>query len=283
MTDFGPLVSGEWLATNRDQVAIFDSRSYRDGRNAVEAFAAGHIPGAVFVNLDVDLSAPAAAPGDPGGRHPFPEPAAFAQVMGQAGYDGSRPAVVYDDVAGGIAGRLWFMLRLIGIDAAILDGGLMAYPGELETGPVSPTPVTFSEREWPAERLVSADQVQQRLDRGGTVIDARNATRYAGTANTIDDRFGHIPGALSFPWEDNVDDFTGHMLSIEQLEVRFGEVVRAAIDDDSPRVVAYCGSGVTACHNLIALERLGVEGDLYVGSWSEWGSNPNRPLATGSG
>lgn len=277
----GPLVSGDWLAAHRDEVAIFDSRSYMDGRNAREAFLAGHIPGAVFVDLNNDLSAPAAAPGEVGGRHPFPDSAAFAAAMGRLGYDGSRPAVIYDDVAGGIAGRLRFMLRLVGIEAAILDGGLAAYPDPLETGPVTPTTVTFPERRWPAERLVAADAVQERLDSGGVVIDARNASRYAGTANTIDDRFGHIPGASSFPWEDNVDDFTGTMLTLDQLRERFASVVDAANDSSTPRVVAYCGSGVTACHNLLALELLGVEADLYVGSWSEWGSNPDRPLATG--
>lgn len=279
MTRFGPLVSGEWLAAHVNEVAIFDSRSYMDGRVAHDAFVAGHIPGAVFVDLNNDVSAPAAAPGQPGGRHPFPDPAAFAAAMGRLGYDASRPAVIYDDVAGGMAARLWFMLRLLDIDAAILDGGLMAYPESLETGPVAPTPATFDQRPWPANRLVVADDVQGRLDEGGTVIDARNATRYAGTPNTIDDRYGHIPGASSFAWEDNVDDFTGQMLTIEQLHMRFADVVTAASDGDTPRVVAYCGSGVTACHNLLALELLGVEADLYVGSWSEWGSNHDRPLA----
>lgn len=282
MSDFGPLVTGGWLAEHRDEVAIFDSRSYMDGRNGRDAFAAGHIPGAVFVDLNTDLSAPAASPGDVGGRHPFPSAATFAATMGRIGFDGSRPAVIYDDVAGGRAARLWFMLRLLAIDAAVLDGGIATYPDALETQATSPTPVVFQERPWPSHRLVTADDVQARVADGGVVIDARNASRFAGTPNTIDDRYGHIPGALSFPWEDNVDDFTGQLLAGEQLATRFAAVVDGAADSATPRAVAYCGSGVTACHNLLALDLLGIEADLYVGSWSEWGSNTERPVATDS-
>lgn len=281
MGDFGPLVDGAWLANNTSEVAIFDSRSYMDGRNGRDAFEAGHIPGAVFVDLNTDLAAPAASPGEVGGRHPFPDAATFATTMGRCGFDGSRPAVIYDDVAGGRAARLWFMLRLLGIRAAVLDGGIGTYPAELEQGAVTPSPVVFDQRPWPTGRLVTADEVQARIDDGGVVIDARNASRFAGTPNTIDDRYGHIPGASSFPWEDNVDDFTGQLLASDQLAARFAPVVQGAADATTPRAVAYCGSGVTACHNLLALDLLGVEADLYVGSWSEWGSNLARPLATG--
>ena len=274
MDDFGPLVTAEWLADNLDSVHIFDSRSYLDGRSAPEAFERGHLPGAVFVSLDNDLSAP---PSQPGGRHPFPTPTDFAAAMSRLGYAGAKPAVIYDDVGGGMAARLWFMLTLLDIPAAILDGGMHAWMGELETGPVTPTPAVFDEDPWPTERLIDADEVARRIEAGGVVVDARNGSRYAGKANRIDPRFGHIPGAINLAWEDNIDDLTGQMLSVPDLGDRYDEVVDAA-ETGTERPAVYCGSGVTACHDLIALTLLGVEADLYVGSWSEWGADESRPI-----
>lgn len=271
MNDFGPLVSAAWLRKNLEQVHLFDSRSYLDGRSAPDAFAEAHLPGAVFVSLDNDLSGP---PAQPGGRHPFPTPTDFAQAMGRLGYDASKPAVVYDDVGGGMAARLWFMLTLLEIPAAVLDGGMQAWEGDLAAGPVTPTATTFAEKPWPADRLVDADEVARRIEAGGVVFDARNNSRYVGKQNRIDARFGHIPGAINLPWEDNIDDITALMQSPEQLAHRYVEVVEA----EGPKPVAYCGSGVTACHDLIALTLLGVEADLYVGSWSEWGADESRPL-----
>ena len=275
MEDFGPLVSAEWLAENLDAVHLFDSRSYLDGRSAPDAFVQGHLPGAVFVSLDDDLSAP---PSQPGGRHPFPTPAAFAAAMGRLGYAGAKPAVIYDDVGGGMAARLWFMLTLLDIPAAVLDGGMHAWTGELEQGEVTPAPAVFDEEPWPADRLIDADEVARRIEAGGVVIDARNGSRFAGKPNRIDPRFGHIPGAINLAWEDNIDDLTGRMLSVDELQHRFVEVTESA--DSDPRPAAYCGSGVTACHDLIALSLLGVEADLYVGSWSEWGADETRPVQT---
>ena len=273
MDDFGPLVTAEWLADNIDSVHVFDSRSYLDGRSASEAFERGHLPGAVFVSVDDDLSAP---PSQPGGRHPFPTPAAFAEAMGRLGYAGAKPAVVYDDVGGGMAARLWFMLTLLDIPAAILDGGLHAWNGELETGPVSPPAAVFEEDPWPQLRLIDADEVVRRIDAGGVVVDARNTSRYLGKPNRIDQRFGHVPGAISLAWEDNIDDLTGLMLSGPALAERYHEVI--ANNGTRVRPAVYCGSGVTACHDLIALTLLGVEADLYVGSWSEWGADESRPV-----
>lgn len=276
MDAVGPLVDAEWLEANLDQVSLFDSRKYLDGRSGRDEFERGHIPGAVFVDLDADLAAP---PSQPGGRHPFPTPADFAAAMGRLGYDGTMPAVIYDDVGGGMAGRMRFMLTLIGIPAAVLDGGIQAWSGDLVAGAVHPEPATFAERSWPTDRLVDADEVARRIEAGGVVMDARNQSRFAGKENRIDDRFGHVPGAINLAWEDNIDDFTGTVLSVEQLAVRYEDVVEG--QESGVRPVAYCGSGVTACHNLLALEMLGVEADLYVGSWSEWGADESRPLETG--
>ena len=273
MEDFGPLVSAEWLADNLDAVKLFDSRSYLDGRSAPDAFVEGHLPGAVFVSLDDDLSAP---PSQPGGRHPFPTPAAFASAMGRLGYAGAKPAVIYDDVGGGMAARLWFMLTLLDIPAAILDGGMHAWRGELESGAVTPTPAVFDEDPWPTDRLISADQIAARIKADGVVIDARNSSRYVGKPNRIDPRFGHVPGAINLAWEDNIDDFTGLMLSVDDLRHRYVEVLEGS--ETGQRPAAYCGSGVTACHDLLALTMIGVEADLYVGSWSEWGADETRPV-----
>ncbi len=273
MEDFGPLVSAEWLADNLDAVKLFDSRSYLDGRSAPDAFVEGHLPGAVFVSLDDDLSAP---PSQPGGRHPFPTPAAFASAMGRLGYAGAKPAVIYDDVGGGMAARLWFMLTLLDIPAAILDGGMHAWHGELESGAVTATPAVFDEDPWPTDRLISADQIAARIKADGVVIDARNSSRYVGKPNRIDPRFGHVPGAINLAWEDNIDDFTGLMLSVDDLRHRYVEVLEGS--ETGQRPAAYCGSGVTACHDLLALTMLGVEADLYVGSWSEWGADETRPV-----
>jgi len=203
--------------------------------------------------------------------------------MGRLGYDGSRPAVIYDDVGGGMAARMWFMLTLLDIPAAVLNGGMHTWTEELETGAVTPTATTFSEVPWPADRLIDADEVAARIEAGGVVMDARNTSRYVGKQNRIDPRFGHIPGAISLAWEDNIDDLTGLMLSKDELSHRFVEVLEGAeAGADTPRPAAYCGSGVTACHDLIALTLLGVEADLYVGSWSEWGADESRPIETGT-
>jgi len=278
MEAFGPIVDVEWLSGSLDDVHVFDSRSYLDGRSGRDEFARGHIAGAVFVELDTDLAAP---PSQPGGRHPFPTAEHFAEAMGRLGYDGSRPAVVYDDVGGGMAARLWFMLRLLDLPAAVLDGGLQAWRWEIDTGPNPVDPVTFEVRPWPTDRLVEADDVARRLESGDVVMDARSHSRYLGKENRIDPRFGHIPGAISMAWEDNIDDFTGAYLSRDELAQRYRTVTRSVATGGRP--IAYCGSGVTACHDLLALELLGVEADLYVGSWSEWGADETRPVETGDG
>lgn len=276
MDTFGPLVSASWLEQNLDAVHLFDARSYLDGRSGADEFAQGHLPGAVFVSLDDDLSAHPTAVDDrqPGGRHPFPTPEAFAQSMSRLGYAGAKPAVIYDDVGGGRAARLWFMLTLLDIPAAVLDGGMHAWTGQLETGEVTPTPAVFDEDPWPEDRLISADEIARRIAQGGVVVDARNQSRFAGKPNRIDPRFGHIPGAINRAWEDNIDDLTGLFLSADKLRERFAPM----LDDNAERPAIYCGSGVTACHNLLALKLLDADADLYVGSWSEWGADPERPV-----
>jgi thiosulfate/3-mercaptopyruvate sulfurtransferase len=249
---------------------VCDVRFYLDGRDPRAAFGAGHIPGAVYVDLATALSGPS----DAGlGRHPLPSPEAFAAELGALGIGDEDHVVAYDDLRGTIAARLVWMLRATGHDAALLDGGLAAYSGQLESGPVSPAPAVFTPRPWPAERLATLEEAAG----GGVVIDARDGARFRGEVEPVDPRPGHIPGARNVPCRENLDE-SGRFLPVEQLRERF----LAAGVIPGGDVVSYCGSGVTACHNLIALEHAGLgQGRLYPGSWSQY-SATERPAATGA-
>ena len=261
------------------RIVVADVRWYLDGRDDRSAYEAGHVPGAVFVDLDHDLSdhtQPATA-----GRHPLPTAEAFAAAMSRLGIGDGDTVVAYDDSGGGSAGRLVVMLRWLGVDAALLDGGIAAWPGDLETGAgTARPPATFSARPWPAERFVDADEVGA-LAAGGAagtvVLDARSAERFRGESEPVDPRPGHIPGARNAPWQDNLGA-TGTFAGAEALRARFaGLGVTEATD-----VVCYCGSGVSACALLLALERAGVTRTrLYAPSWSGWSADPSRPAAVG--
>jgi thiosulfate/3-mercaptopyruvate sulfurtransferase len=169
------------------------------------------------------------------------------------------------------------MLRAIEVDAALLDGGLGAWPGELTREPARRPPARFTARPWPAGRLADADDVAAAADRGAVVLDARAAERYRGEVEPVDPRAGHIPGARSLPAGGNLDP-AGRFVAAEALRARFA-VAGAGAETE---VISYCGSGVVACHNLLALERAGLgPGRLYAGSWSQWSSDPSRPAARG--
>ena len=249
-----------------------DVRSYLDGRVGRDAYGAGHLPGAVFVDLDEALAAhtdPAA-----GGRHPLPTPEHFAAAMADAGIGDDDVVVAYDDAGGVMAARLVWMLRATGHQAALLDGGIQAWDGPLETQAPPRTAARFSVRPWPAEHLASIDEAADTT--ANVVIDARQRERFHGAADDLDPRFGHIPGAHSLPCRENLAA-DGRFLEREELRARFAEV---GITGAEP-VVSYCGSGVTACHNLLALEHAGFgSGRLFPGSWSQWSRDPDRPLET---
>jgi thiosulfate/3-mercaptopyruvate sulfurtransferase len=268
-----PVVDLGWVQQRRDRVVLADVRWYLDGRSGLEAYRKGHLPGAVFIDLDRWL----AAPGSPAaGRHPLPAPEVFAEGMAAAGIGDEQTVIAYDDAGGVIAARLVWMLRATGHDAALLDGGLTSYieGGELETGEQSPVRKMFSARPWPTDRLASIDDA---ADGSFVVLDARDGARYRGEVEPVDPRAGHIPGAHNLPCRDNVDA-GGRFLSVPELRERFAKVGVTEGTD----VVSYCGSGVTACHNLIALEHAGLgPGRLYPGSWSQYSSDPARPAATG--
>jgi thiosulfate/3-mercaptopyruvate sulfurtransferase len=271
------LVDADWLQAHRDDVVVADVRFYLDGRSSLDAYVDGHLPGAVYVDLGRDLSGPGAATD---GRHPLPTPDDFARAMSRLGIGTHDVVVAYDDSGGGTAGRLVWMLRTTGHDAALLDGGLTAWPGAVESSPpVARTAASFAARPWPAGALVDADDVAAlAASSSAAVLDARAADRYRGDTEPVDPRAGHIPGAANAPWVGNLDPTTGRFLPPAALRARFEAM---GVRQGAP-VVAYCGSGVSACANLVALERAGMTGGrLYVASWSGWSADPRRPAATG--
>jgi thiosulfate/3-mercaptopyruvate sulfurtransferase len=252
-------------------VVFVDVRWYLDGRSGRAAYDAGHIPGAVFVDLDEVL---AGAPSAPAGRHPLPAPEVFAAGLGRVGIGDRDTVVAYDDAGGVIAARLVWLLRATGHPATLLDGGLAAWPGPLETDTPGRPPTVFEARPWPEELLASPEDA---ADPANVVLDARDRERYRGELEPIDPRAGHIPGARSFPARVNLGP-AGTLVEVDELRRRLGAL---GVERDTP-VVSYCGSGVTACHTLLVLEHAGLgRGRLYPGSWSQWAADETRPVATG--
>jgi thiosulfate/3-mercaptopyruvate sulfurtransferase len=262
-----------------------------DGPPGLVAYRAGHGPGAVFVDLDRDL---AAAPG-PGGRHPLPEAAAFQQAMRRAGVSDGRDVVVYDDADATAAARGWWLLRYFGhTRVRVADGGYRAWVAAghpVATGEeAAPGPGDFTARPG-GMPLLDADGAAE-LARRGILLDARAAERYRGDTEPFDPVAGHIPGAVSAPTAANVLG-NGLFLPAAALRARFGALGLTAEAHDqggggsvsgaaaTVGVGAYCGSGVTAAHEVLALAVAGRPAALYVGSWSNWVTDPARPVATG--
>ena len=261
-------------------LVVVDSRWYLDGRDAREAYAHGRLPGAVFVDLDTALAGP---PNLTQGRHPLPAPADFAAAMQHLGIGDDSTVVVYDDAGGVIAARLVWMLRTLGLEAAVLDGGIAAWDGPLEHGEAgihekAAAAASFTERPWPDAALASIDDTQQAAaDGSALVLDARTADRFAGDAEPVDARAGHIPGAANLSVRDHVDG-EGRLLPVDELRARL-----SGVGAETRPVISYCGSGVTACHTLLVLEHTGLGiGRLYPGSWSQYAADPSRPVATGA-
>ena len=257
-----PYVDQAWLAQHPDAV-LADVRWYMDGRSGRLHHAQGHLPGAVFVDLDNML---AGAPSSADGRHPLPDPEVFAEAMRGLGIGDDDTVVAYDDDSGANAARLVWMLRAIGHEAALLDGGIMAWRGPVSSNPVARPRAAFTTRPWPAEQLVGIDGLD------GLIVDARASERYRGEVEPIDARPGRIPGAVNVPCRESVSP-DGLLLPDPDLRARFAVV-------DGPWV-SYCGSGVTACLNLLVAEHLGLPaGRLYAGSYSQWAAT-DRPVETG--
>ena len=250
----------------------------RTGKGRAD-WLAGHIPGAAYAHLDDDLAAPIA---DHSGRHPLPDTHDFASYLASIAWSEGLLVVAYDENSNAISSRLWWMMRYYGQPAALLDGGLAAWTAAgfpLESGP--PTfEHTGTVRLTPDENLaVASDTILEKLDSAALlVLDARARERFTGEYETLDAKAGHIPGALNRPFSDNLGN-DGRFLPPAILKRQFEEVLGGT---DPEYVVHSCGSGVTACHNLFAMELAGLgRTRLYPGSWSEWIRDPRRPIAIG--
>lgn len=281
-----PPVVGPDEVAGLGAVVLVDVRSYLDGRSGRAAHEAGHLPGAVFADLELDLSdhdRPATE-----GRHPLPTPEAFARAMTRLGIGDDTTVVAYDDTGGMTAGRLVVMLRMLGRDAALLDGGLDP-AAATEVGPITPEPADppFTPRPWPAHRLATVDEVRAAVAADGVLLDARDGARFRGDTTFIDPRPGHLPGARSAPWNDVLDEQRRFRSPDEQRR----RLERLGLDGDptdatdTPEAaIAYCGSGVSACLNVLAAEVAGVPlPRLYVGSFSGWSAGPDNPTELGDG
>jgi thiosulfate/3-mercaptopyruvate sulfurtransferase len=262
-------------------VCVFDVRFYLEqparGRSD---FAAAHIPGARYLHLDESLSSPI-VPGKTG-RHPLPDPVQFEALMRRNGINNDTLVIVCDDGPGLFASRLWWLLRWLGhTQVKILDGGFKAWQAaNLLVTQETPRPV--AEGDFVARpddsKLIDAQEISQRLDDPSLqLLDARGPARFSGENEPIDPIAGHIPGAANLPCTANIDS-DGFWLDSQQLRTRFEPWVAADTE-----LVSYCGSGVTACHNILAAIEVGLpEPRLYSGSWSQWFTDPDRPIATGA-
>lgn len=276
------LVSADVLLAhlNEPNWRLFDCRfSLQDTAAGGAAYASAHIPGACYLDLDRDLSGPVTARS---GRHPLPSAAALAARLGELGVGASDQVVVYDDSAGLFASRAWWLLRALGHHAvAVLDGGLAAWRqigGPLTADVTTPAPRPPLAVTAPVEAL-SADEVARGLAEGHlTLFDVRAAERFAGRVEPLDPVAGHVPGARNLP-HDRALDGSGRFRDAASLRALFGAQLGGA---DPGSVAFMCGSGVTACHSLLAMQVAGLPGArLYAGSWSEWCRDPARPVAKG--
>lgn len=279
---YSTLVSAATLAAHLDDPGwvICDCRfSLADAAAGGRGYRAGHIPGARYVHLDADLSSPVRPYT---GRHPLPEPRQLAGRMGEWGISGRSQVVVYDDAGGAFAGRLWWLLRGLGHrQVAVLDGGFghwrrLGLPVTTRLPQV--VPAAFRAYPEPGSWL-TASEVENGLAAGDVLlIDARAAERFQGRVEPIDPVAGHVPKAVNRPFQQNLDA-AGLFLPAAELARQFRALIAGR---PAGQVVHMCGSGVTACHNLLAMEAAGLTGSrLYAGSWSEWIVNPNRAVAVG--
>ncbi len=273
------LVSSDELLAHLDDPAwvVFDCRFVLKnpdaGRNG---YLQAHVPGAHYVDLNKDMSSPATSAS---GRHPLPHADELAAKLRAWGVDNNSQIVVYDDVSGSIAGRMWWLLRYLGHEAAaVLDGGFGKWRDEgkpVEEGATAPAATGNFTGEAHDEMWVEIAELERALkDTDAVVIDARPPERYSGEQEGVDSEGGHIPGSINHPLQTNLDK-NGCFRSADELREMYTGL-------NKPHAIHSCGSGVTACHNLLAMEIAGFPGSrLYVGSWSEWIRSPQRPRATG--
>ena len=274
------LVTTEQLASQLDRWVAIDCRfSLADPGHGRRVYAESHIPGARYAHLDEDLSS-SVTPSS--GRHPLPDLAAFCAKLGAWGITPGTQVVVYDDSYGSMAVRLWWLLRGLGHpQVALLDGNYPKWqrekrPTTTEAPVVAPARYPVPARvDWGVD---AATVEAIRSDPAHRLIDARPEQRFSGEVENIDRVAGHIPGAINWVYEENLD-FDGTYLPAEELRASYDRLLEGVAPEN---VVHTCGSGVTACHNILAMEAAGLSGSqLYPGSWSEWITDPSRPIATG--
>ena len=262
-------------------VAVVDCRFELAASSAGrEAYLKAHIPGAGFADLNKDLSVP---PGTDSGRHPLPSKEAFALVLGALGIDNGTQVVAYDQSSGAFAARFWWMLRWVGHrDVAVLDGGFDAWLAEghvVECGAKQAPSRRFLLQAEGMRPMTSQEVLAATRQRDRLLVDARAPERYSGQVEPLDTVAGHVPGAINAPFTANLGG-AGRFLPADELRRRWLQILGGKAPQ---KLIAMCGSGVTACHNLLALEVAGLPGaSLYSGSWSEWIRDPARPVATGS-
>lgn len=280
MDYFKTLISAQQLQSydpsNNDKLVIIDCRfNLADVTAGQLAYQQAHLPTAYYFDLDNDLSSPKTAKT---GRHPLPDPSQLSEKLTHCGINAETQVVVYDDMGGGIAARLWWLLRWLGHDkVAVLDGGWNVWQAL-----ALPTTTTIPEKRngdftpnIQAHLHVDVETIEQFQEQGLTLIDARAADRFQGQNETIDPIAGHIDGAINKPFSENMDQNT-LFLSHEVLQQHF-----AAYAENPQHVIHMCGSGVTACHNILAMESIGLTGSkLYSGSWSEWITDPEHECST---
>lgn len=277
-----PLVSATSLRSHIDdaRVVVADVRWYLKGPRGIDAYEAGHIPSAFFVDVDNDL---ASAPWSSGpGRHPLPSPDHFADVLARMGVGPEDIVIAYDDTGGTTAARLWWLLEYFGHGGGrVLDGGIQAWIAEgfpLDTAPPTRLPRARAALEPRPSMVVDKLRVREMSERRhGVLLDARAPERFEGRSEPVDARPGHIPGAKSAPFADNLRNPGGPFRPKSELADHYASL---GVTRGEP-VVAYCGSGVTACHDVLALAIVDRDALLYEGSWSDWAADPSLPAALG--
>lgn len=281
MREYQTLIDAEALAglLGHADLRLLDCRfDLGDRQSGAHAYAEGHLPGARYADLESDLSAPKRRAED--GRHPWPDADVFDATLGAWGITPVHQVIAYDAGDGAFAARAWCLLQVFGHrKAAVLDGGFarwqqLGLPTESALPVISPT--AYRGR-FDRSRLLDAEAVQAHLDSGGLLLDARAAARFCGEVEPIDAVAGHVPGARSRPYSENLEH--GRFKSPARLATEFKQALEARKPED---LVAMCGSGVTACHHLLAMQHAGLRGGrLYAGSWSGWIADPTRPIAVG--
>ena len=265
----------EELINEGSDVLICDCRfDLTNANTGYEMYKNAHITGAIYVNVDKDLSGPKTGKN---GRHPLPSPEAWAKTRQRLGIANHTHVVAYDSHGGTFASRLWWMLRSIGhASVQVLDGGLDAWNGSIGHAGREPSPLATMPEAYPYQGVVTIDEMEENVkaDTRKMVIDARAPDRFRGENETLDPVGGHIPGATNRCFKENL--VSGKFKSAEQL---YKEFVLLIGQQKPGTIIHSCGSGVSACHNLLAMEAAGLSGSrLHVGSWSEWCSDPSRPI-----